>query len=79
MGNGGAPHPYVELSRDLARMRMMHVPCRGMGPAFTDLIAGRLQLAAAAPTVLGAASAGTVRVLAIGTEGGRIPALSELR
>ena len=49
-----------------------------MGPAFTGLVAGRLQLVVAAPpTVLGAVRAGTVRVLAIGTRGGRIPALPD--
>jgi tripartite-type tricarboxylate transporter receptor subunit TctC len=78
MGNGSAPHLYVEVLQDLARMRMTHVPYRGMGPAFTDLIAGRLQLVVAAPpTVLGAVRAGTVRVLAIGTKCGRIPALPD--
>jgi tripartite-type tricarboxylate transporter receptor subunit TctC len=78
MGNGSAPHLYVEVLQDLAGMRMTHVPYRGMGPAFTDLIAGRLQLVVAAPpTVLGAVRAGTVRVLAIGTKGERIPALPD--
>ncbi len=78
MGNGSAPHLYVEVLQDLAGMRMTHVPYRGMGPAFTDLLAGRLQLVVAAPpTVLGAVRAGTVRVLAIGTKGGRIPALPD--
>jgi tripartite-type tricarboxylate transporter receptor subunit TctC len=78
MGNGSAPHLYVDVLQDLARMRMTHVPYRGMGPAFTDLVAGRLQLVVAAPpTVLGAVRAGTVRVLAIGTRGSRIPALPD--
>lgn len=78
MGNGSAPHLYVEVLQDLAGMRMTHVPYRGMGPAFTDLLAGRIQLVVAAPpTVLGAVRAGTVRVLAIGTKGGRIPALPD--
>jgi tripartite-type tricarboxylate transporter receptor subunit TctC len=78
MGNGSAPHLYVEVLQDLAGVSMTHVPYRGMGPAFTDLLAGRLQLVVAAPpTVLGAVRAGTVRVLAIGTGGGRIPALPD--
>ncbi|MBV1797311.1 tripartite tricarboxylate transporter substrate binding protein [Siccirubricoccus sp. G192] len=78
MGNGSSPHLYMEVLQDLAQSRMTHVPYRGMGPAFNDLIAGRLQVVVAAPpTVLGAVRGGTVRVLAIGTAGGRIPALPD--
>jgi tripartite-type tricarboxylate transporter receptor subunit TctC len=79
MGNGSSPHLYMEVLQDLEGFRMTHVPYRGMGPAFTDLVAERLQVVVAAPpTVLGAVRAGTVRVLAIGTSGGRIPALPEV-
>ena len=79
MGNGSSPHLYMEVLQDLEGFRMTHVPYRGMGPAFTDLLAERLQVVVAAPpTVLGAVRAGTVRVLAIGTGGGRIPALPEV-
>jgi tripartite-type tricarboxylate transporter receptor subunit TctC len=79
MGNGSSLHLYAETLQDLAGFRMTHVPYRGAGPAFTDLVAGRIQmLLAAPPTVLGAVRGGQVRVVAIGTSGGRIPALPEV-
>ena len=70
MGNGTSLHLYAEVLQDAAGIRMTHVPYRGAGPAFTDLVAGRIQvLLAAPPTVLGAVRGGQVRVLAIGTRG----------
>lgn len=79
MGNGSSLHLYAETLQDVAGFRMTHVPYRGAGPAFTDLIAGRIQvLLAAPPTVLGAVRGGQVRVLAIGSGGGRIPALPDV-
>lgn len=79
MGNGSSPHLYAELLQDQAGMKMTHVPYRGMGPAFTDLLAGRVSLLIAAPaTVMGAIKDGRVRALAIGTPGGRIPALPDV-
>lgn len=79
MGAGSSPHLYTEHLQDLAGFRITHVPYRGMGPAFTDLLAGRVSLLIAAPpTVLGAVRAGQARVIAIGTSGGRIPALPEV-
>ncbi|MBY0332409.1 MAG: tripartite tricarboxylate transporter substrate binding protein [Acetobacteraceae bacterium] len=75
MGNGSSLHLYTEVLQDAGGFRMTHVPYRGAGPAFTDLVAGRIQvLLAAPPTVLGAVRGGQVRVLAIGTAGGRVPA-----
>lgn len=79
MGNGTSPHLYVEVLQELVGMRMTHVPYRGMGPAFIDLLAGRLQVVIAAPpTMLGALRGGQVRALAIGTTGGRIPAMPDV-
>lgn len=79
MGNGSSLHLYAETLQDVAGFRMTHVPYRGAGPAFADLIAGRIQvLLAAPPTVLGAVRGGQARVLAIGTAGGRIPALPDV-
>lgn len=79
MGQGSSPHLYTELLQDLSGMRMTHVPYRGMGPAFQDLLAGRVSLLIAAPaTVMGAIRDGRVRALAIGTPGGRIPALPDV-
>ncbi len=79
MGNGTSPHLYMEVLQELGGFRMTHVPYRGMGPAFTGLLAGRLQVVIAAPpTVLGAVRGGQVRVIAIGIAGGRVPALPDV-
>ncbi|WP_158639210.1 Bug family tripartite tricarboxylate transporter substrate binding protein [Elioraea rosea] len=79
MGNGSSPHLYAELLQDQSGMKMTHVPYRGMGPAFTDLLAGRVALLIAAPaTVMAAIKAGRVKALAIGTPGERIPALPDV-
>lgn len=42
-GVGGAPHLAGELFCDLARVKMMHVPYKGSGPSFTDLLGGQVQ------------------------------------
>ncbi|MCW8086781.1 Bug family tripartite tricarboxylate transporter substrate binding protein [Sabulicella glaciei] len=79
MGAGSSPHLYTEYLQDLTRIQLTHVPYRGMGPAFTDLLAGRVGfLIAAPPTVLGAVRDGRARAIAIGTTGGRIPALPDV-
>ncbi|MBU8546689.1 MULTISPECIES: Bug family tripartite tricarboxylate transporter substrate binding protein [Roseomonadaceae] len=79
MGSGSSPHLYTEYLQDIAGIRMTHVPYRGMGPAFLDLMAGRVGLLIAAPpTVLGAVRDGRARAIAIGTTGGRIPALPDV-
>jgi tripartite-type tricarboxylate transporter receptor subunit TctC len=79
MGSGSSPHLYTEYLQDIAGIRMTHVPYRGMGPAFLDLMAGRVGLLIAAPpTVLGAVRDGRARAIAIGTTGGRMPALPDV-
>ena len=79
MGAGSSPHLYTEYLQDLAGIRMTHVPYRGMGPAFADLLAGRVGLLIAAPaTVMGAVREGRARAIAIGTTGGRIPSLPDV-
>ena len=76
MGAGSSPHLYTEYLQDLAGIRMTHVPYRGMGPAFADLLAGRVGLLIAAPaTVMGAVREGRAHAIAIGTTAGRIPSL----
>jgi tripartite-type tricarboxylate transporter receptor subunit TctC len=79
MGAGSSPHLYTEYLQDIAGVRMTHVPYRGMGPAFTDLLAGRVGLLIAAPpTVMGAVRDGRARAIAIGTTGGRMPVLPDV-
>jgi tripartite-type tricarboxylate transporter receptor subunit TctC len=43
-GIGGAPHLAGELFDDVAKVKMEHVPYRGVGPMLTDLLAGRIDL-----------------------------------
>lgn len=79
MGAGSSPHLYTEHLQEMAGIRLAHVPYRGMGPAFTDLLGGRIGLLIAAPpTVLGAVREGRARAIAIGTTAGRIPALPDV-
>jgi tripartite-type tricarboxylate transporter receptor subunit TctC len=43
-GIGGAPHLAGELFDDVAKVKMEHVPYRGVGPMLTDLLADRIDL-----------------------------------
>jgi tripartite-type tricarboxylate transporter receptor subunit TctC len=43
-GVGSAPHVYWELFRSMAGVDMLHVPCRGAGPALIDLLGGQVQV-----------------------------------
>ena len=43
-GTGGTIHLAGEMFRQMAGIEMTHVPCKGAGPALTDLIAGNIQL-----------------------------------
>lgn len=43
-GNGSSIHLTTELLKAAAGIEMKHVPYKGSGPAFTDLIGGHIQL-----------------------------------
>lgn len=43
-GHGSLPHLSVALFARMAGIELVHVPYRGMTPAITDLMAGRVQL-----------------------------------
>ena len=67
-GTGGAPHLAAELLKSAAKIQMVHVPYKGMGPATMDLIAGHLQLVFAdLPVLLQQVKGGKLRALAVGT------------
>lgn len=77
-GTGSIPHLSVELLQQLTGIRMLHVPYKGVGPALTDLLAGRLQVfvastLAASPHV----KAGKLRGIAVTSEQ-RSPAFPDL-
>jgi tripartite-type tricarboxylate transporter receptor subunit TctC len=65
-GNGSPPHMGGELFNALAGVQMVHVPYKGNGPAYNDLIGGQVQvmfpnIATAMPLV----KAGKLKVLAV--------------
>src|SRR3954469_2300865 len=43
-GPGGAPHLAMELFKRQARVDLPHIPYKGSGPSFNDLIGGRVML-----------------------------------
>ncbi len=43
-GPGGAPHLGVELFKSMTRVNFVHIPYKGSGPSFVDLLAGQVSL-----------------------------------
>jgi tripartite-type tricarboxylate transporter receptor subunit TctC len=65
-GQGTPSHLIAELFSSRARIRMHHVPYKGGGPAFTDLIAGQTDLFfVPLPSALPHAKAGRLRAIAV--------------
>lgn len=65
-GIGGANHLSGELFKQMAGIDIIHIPYKGAAPAMNDLIGGHIPIMFdTLPTVLPAASAGTIRVLAV--------------
>jgi tripartite-type tricarboxylate transporter receptor subunit TctC len=69
-GGPGSPHHlYAELLSNMAGIKMTHVPYKGTLPALNDVIAGHIQLMFSdIPPLLGLASTGKVRPLAVSTK-----------
>ena len=77
-GVGGINHLGTELFAVAAKVQLVHIPYKGMGPAFNDLIAGTLQMGL--PTLSSVVQhihAGTMRGLAV-TSKHRSPLAPEL-
>ena len=51
-GPGSVTHVASLLFLKSAGLNMVHVPYRGVGPAFTDLVAGQVQMVSASPVEL---------------------------
>jgi tripartite-type tricarboxylate transporter receptor subunit TctC len=69
-GNGTSTHLTAELFKMLAQVNMVHVPYKGTGPAFADLLGGQVDvmfdnLIAALPHV----KAGKLKLLGVGGPG----------
>ena len=43
-GAGGAPHLAGELLKSMAHIQLVHVPYKGSGPSFVDLLGGQIML-----------------------------------
>lgn len=68
-GHGSLPHLSVALFARLAGIELVHVPYRGMAPATTDLMAGRVQLISSSISGLQPGiDAGKIRVIAVATK-----------
>ena len=77
-GPGSGPFMGAELLKFMTKTNMLHVPYRGAGLAFNDLISGQVQvMVATASLALPHTAAGRVRALAV-TSAKRIPARPEL-
>ncbi|MBR0754959.1 tripartite tricarboxylate transporter substrate binding protein [Bradyrhizobium jicamae] len=82
-GVGGITHITAELFKMMAGIDMVHVPYRGIAPALTDLLGGRVQALFANPAQsIPYTGAGRLRALAITTASRSealpdIPAVSE--
>jgi len=82
-GNGSAVHLAAELLKLTAGLDITHVPYRGAGPAYTDLLGGRLDMVfATAGGVSNLVKQGRLRAVAV-TSAGRtdayagVPAVAE--
>jgi tripartite-type tricarboxylate transporter receptor subunit TctC len=65
-GVGGANHLSGELFKEMAGVDIAHIPYKGAAPAMNDLIGGHIPIMFdTLPTVIPAAEAGTIRVLAV--------------
>jgi tripartite-type tricarboxylate transporter receptor subunit TctC len=82
-GTGSLTHLASEVFLKSARLSMVHVPYKGVLPAFTDLLAGRIEMLAASPVELRPYfGTDTVKLLAVtGAKRSRylpdVPAVSE--
>jgi len=68
-GSGSVTHLAAELFLDLARIKSVHVPYKGTGPALNDVMAGNVQwMLGGVATSLQYVKAGRLRALAVSTD-----------
>jgi tripartite-type tricarboxylate transporter receptor subunit TctC len=77
-GNGSAGHIVMLAFLNALGLEMEHVPYRGLGPALTDLMAGRVDVTlGGAPTVAPLVQQGVLRALAV-SSAKRVVSLPEI-
>jgi tripartite-type tricarboxylate transporter receptor subunit TctC len=68
-GVGSNTHLVTVLFLQMAKVDMLHVPYKGLGPAITDLVGGQVQLAISnVSTALPHVKSGRLRLLAVTTD-----------
>jgi tripartite-type tricarboxylate transporter receptor subunit TctC len=77
-GHGSSPHMSGELFKYIAKVDLTHVPYRGAAPAFTDVIAGRVDCTfAVMASGLPLAQSGQLRAIGV-TTATRVPTAPEV-
>ena len=77
-GSGSTPHLAGELFNSVAKVRMVHVPYRGTGPAIIGILSGEISVMfMPATNAVPLVKAGRVRGLAV-TSAARLPAVADL-
>lgn len=67
-GVGGSGHLATGLLQSMAKIKLLHVPYKGNGPAIVNLMSGEVQMAFASPaSVVANINSGRLRALAVGT------------
>jgi tripartite-type tricarboxylate transporter receptor subunit TctC len=76
-GTGQGPHLATELFKSMAKIDMVHIPYQGSGPAYLDLMGGRVDLVfGVIAAALQHAKSGKLRALGV-TSATRTPAAPE--
>jgi len=76
-GVGTTAHLGCELLNHVAKVNIVHVPYKGVGPALMDLMGGRVEITFSVPTVVEQIRSGQLRALAV-TGPRRLPDLPEV-
>jgi tripartite-type tricarboxylate transporter receptor subunit TctC len=67
-GSGSAQHVPMEMLKQAAGIDLVHVPYKGLGPAFNDVVAGQIPVMfAGMSNVFPHLKSGRIRALAIGS------------
>lgn len=75
-GNGSVNHLVAEMVNQSAKVKMVHAPYKGAGPALTDLLGGQIQIVfTSLPSVAQHIQKGSLKALAVtsGKRSARLP------